>query len=151
LTIYKGKAVIATQTRYELTRANCHRFVRVFTTLVMCPNHTTDTISCLPFDVEERIATNGLNKWSGLAGSPGGKIFGLAILSYDEDYLHCASRKVGQGAEWKLRRDDLGLELRLTIRRLKQKTERKDDITTYLNEFKVNQEETSYCEFLPCV
>jgi hypothetical protein len=143
--------VIATQTRYELTRANCHRFVRVFTALAMCPNHTADTISCLPFDVEERIATNGLNKWSGLAGQPAGKTFGLSILSYNEDRMHYASRKVGQGAEWKLQRDDLGLELRLTIRRLTQKTETRDDSTTYLNEFKVKQEDTSYCEYLPCV
>lgn len=142
--------MIATQTRYELTRANCHRFVRVFTALAMCPNHTVDTISCLPFDVEERIATNGLNKWSGLAGQPAGKTFGLSILSYNEDRMHYASPKVGQGAEWKLQRDDLGLELRLTIRRLTQKTETRDDSTTYLNEFKVKQEDTSYCEYLPC-
>lgn len=147
--------MIATQTRYELTRANCHRFVRVFTTLSICPNHTANTISCLPFDVEERIATNGLNKWSGLAGQPAGKTFGLSILSYDEDHMHYASRKVGQGAEWKLQRDDLGIELRLTIRRLKQKTETKitgeTTKTVYLDEFKVNQEETSYCEYLPYV
>jgi hypothetical protein len=107
-----GEAVIATQTKYELTRDNYHRFVRVFTILALCPNHVSHSIPDLPFDVEEYIATRGLNQRNGHQGSPGGKILGL---SYDEDYLNRASRKLGEGAVWTLERDAHGLELKHTI------------------------------------
>ena len=63
-----GKAVIATQTKYELTRDNCHRFVRVFIALTLCPNHPADTLPSLPFGVEELIATRGLSQSRRLSG-----------------------------------------------------------------------------------
>lgn len=140
--------MIATQTRYELTRDNCHRFVRVFTTLVLCPNHPADTLPILPFDVEEYIATRGLSQTDGCGGKPPGnyRFFGLTIPCR-EDYEYRASRLVGQGAEWTLNRESFGRELSLTIRRLEQKSTSDDNTTTYYDEFRVIQEQTLYRMF----
>jgi hypothetical protein len=136
-----GKAVIATQTKYELTRDNCHRFVRVFVALTLCPNHPTDTLPSLPFGVEELIATRGLNQKDGCRGL----IASLFDMTIFESVLHHASRRVGEGAEWSQRRELFGGELSLIIRRLEQKTEHDGEKTIYLNKFTVHQEQTSYC------
>jgi hypothetical protein len=143
--------VIATQTKYELTRDNCHRFVRVFSALALCPNHSAHTLPALPFDVEEYVATRDLSPRSGYGGNPAGTYFGISWLSHGEDDRHRASRLWGEGAEWLIQKSDFGIELSLTIRGLKQKTERKDEKTIYLNQFYVHQEETSYSMLFPCV
>lgn len=146
-----GKAVIATQTKYELTRDNCHRFVRVFIALTLCPNHPADTLPSLPFGVEELIATRGLSQADGCRGldgsrrkRPSGFIASLFDTTSYESNSHRASRLVGEGAEWTLCREDFGSELSLIIRRLEQKTESDGEDTIYLNEFSVHQEQTSY-------
>ena len=114
--------------------------MRVFTTLSFCPYHRKHTIPELPFDVEEHIATKDLNPRTGRKGSLGG-------------YLDCASRIVGQGAEWALQEYNFGCELKLTIRQLRQKSEQKDENgpKIWLNKFEVDQEQTSYCKFYLCI
>lgn len=152
LTDITGEAVITTQTRYELTRDNCHRFVRVFTTLTLCPNHPADTLPSLPFDVEELIATSDLSQRDGCRGvagcgrRPSGFIESLFSSFQPENDAHRASRLVGEGAEWTLQREAFGSELSLTIRQLLQKTSYDGEGTTFLDEFYVCQEQTSYCK-----
>ena len=148
--------MIATQTRYELTRDNCHRFVRLFTTLTLCPNHPADTLPSLPFDVEELVATSGLSQTSGCQGldgsrrrKPSGFLSSLFDTTSYESDAHRASRLVGEGAEWALHREDFGSELSLIVRRLKQKTVSDGDDTKFIDEFDVNQEQTSYCKSGP--
>lgn len=125
----------------------------------MCPNHAADTLSNLPLDVEEQLATRGLNQRTGRAGSSGGKLVGKSM--FPEDYRYRASRDVGEGIEWVLLRNHHVSELRRTIRQLRQRSENHTEPTSlatsptgqmktvYLNEFYVHQEQTSYCMFQP--
>jgi hypothetical protein len=62
------------------------------------PLQIRDTTS-LPFDVEERIVTSGLNQRDGCKGHAGGKpssFLSALLFSYREDYQHRASRLVGR-------------------------------------------------------
>jgi hypothetical protein len=141
--MYQGEITKNWQARQSLQRKpdlsslgiNCHRFVRIFTALALCPNHAEHTIPSLPFDIEELIATKNLNQKTGLAGDP-----------YLYDARHRASRLVGEGVEWGYFRNNLGTELRRTIRYLYPRhVPGGEHERRYVNEFSVHREQTSYC------
>jgi len=99
---------------------------------------------CLPFDIEEHIATRDLNQNTGMP----------------EDHFmdrlgpnhHRASSTVGEGVAWTSYRNELGIELKRTIRKLDEKTTPDDKGGfRHFNEFSVRQEQTSYCTSKICL
>jgi hypothetical protein len=119
--------VIASQVTYELTRNNCHRFVRVFTSLMLCRNHSAHTIPELPFGVEERLASRKA------------KVMRKSIRQNEMEVF----RHVGAGVAWDFFVDGLQAELRRTVRTLEPKLSGSYN-NEYRNEFTSKQEQTSY-------
>ncbi|KAE9375874.1 hypothetical protein N431DRAFT_481085 [Stipitochalara longipes BDJ] len=153
-----GDAVIRTQLDYQLTKDNCHRFVRVFIILILYPNYPKDTTG-IPFDAEEEIETRDLNQRTGNSGINIGKRHGEEKEYARENYTYRASSQLGEGLEWRLLNHGRYLEFRRTLRHLIQRSETvtepnpyyipeytpaKISKTYYLNEFDVNQDQTSY-------
>jgi hypothetical protein len=136
----------------------------VVATLIRCPNHAANSIPRLPLDAEEQLATRYLNPRTGIAGTRVGKLEGEEKGFPAQNYRYRASSQIGEGVEWHLFNNNPWLEFRRTRRQLKQRTRTETEQlgyslpgeapqyttkTIYLNEFEVEEEQTSYYEFYP--
>ena len=138
--ILSGQAIISTQTSYEVTRDNCHRFVRVFASICLCPCHNLEPLDFLPFGIEEHLATSKLDANTGLRS--GSNASGTAKAS---------NLVGGEGSFWEKRYRQPGFELRRMVRSVTKKQDTDSDGNSTNTRYIIHQEETSYCElFFHC-
>ena len=136
-----GMGVIATQTNYQTTRNNCQRFVRIFASMIICPQHGIDTMEIFPFDVEQHVLTVRLDQRSGRRHR--------ALLNrYLRDvHIGEASRLVGEGITWQSKNLEIGGELRRISRRVTvdyKYRSAEDGGVQPSGKYPVSQEETYY-------